>query len=125
VILVDHLAAAAGLAIAMKYGPRASLAFVAGSTLIDLDHYPSAARRYGITSLLEGARYGLTGRIPSWDANDPRYPLHVRRPFHNPTTVASLAFLAWRWPSGRPLVLGMLVHLLLDAIDMLNARLTK
>ncbi len=124
-ILVDHVAAAAALATAMRYRPRAWLAFVASSTLIDLDHYPSAARRYGVNNPLDGARYGLTGRIPGWDANDPRYPLHVSRPLHNPATIAALAVAAWRWRLGRPLALGMLLHLLLDVVDMLNARITR
>ena len=124
-ILVDHVAAATGLATIMNYRPRTWLAFVAGSTLIDLDHYPSAAQRYGVVNPVDGARYGLTGRIPGWDANDPRYPLHVNRPLHNPAIIAALAFAAWQSCRLRPLALGMLLHLFLDVVDTLNARITK
>lgn len=124
-ILVDHLAAAAATTALLRCRRGVGLAFIVGSTLIDLDHYPSAARRYGLINPLDGIRFGLTGRIPGWDPNDPRYPVHVRRPMHHPAFVVTLGITAWLWCRTRPLALGMLMHLFLDLVDMLNTRITR
>ena len=120
--VIDHVASAAALATLAGLKPRRWLAFVTASTLIDLDHYPGALRHYALRNPLDGARYALTGRVPGWRPNDPRYPPDVERPLHRPEAAAGLLALALWWPRARPVAVGMLWHLLLDLVHGLCDR---
>jgi hypothetical protein len=37
------------------------LEFVAGSVLIDLDHYPGAMKKYGVRNPMDGVVFAVTG----------------------------------------------------------------
>ncbi len=117
--LTDHIATAAGLATLAGLDRRRWLVFVASSTLIDLDHYAGAARKYDVRNPLDGAVYALTGRLPGWSDTDPRYPLDVPRPAHSVVVSVALLPLAVLAPRSRPLALGTLWHLALDILDLL------
>jgi hypothetical protein len=119
---IDHLSSAALLATLAGLEPRRWLLFVATSTLVDLDHYPGAARRYGLRNPLDGARYALAGRVPGWQPNDRRYPLRVGRPLHGPQTVVGGLVLALLLRPARLIVVAVLWHLLLDLIHKLTFR---
>lgn len=118
--LVDHAGSAAALATLTRLRPRAWLEFVAASVLIDLDHFPGAARKYGVTNPLDGARFAITGRMPGWAANDARYPVDVRRPLHRIDVALGLALLALLSRRFRPLAMGLLWHLFLDVYAALR-----
>ncbi len=120
--LIDHVASAAALATLVGWKRPQWLGFVAASTLIDLDHFPGAGRRYGLRSPLQGAQYALSGRVPGWAPNDPRYPLRVRRPLHKTQVALALVGLALVSRRARPLALGVIWHLLLDLTQMLTWR---
>ncbi|MBM4436267.1 MAG: hypothetical protein FJ029_03310 [Actinobacteria bacterium] len=118
--LVDHATSAAALATFAGLRPGRWLAFVAASVLIDLDHYPSGVRLYGLGNPLDGMRFALTGRIPGWRPNDPRYPLHARRALHRVDVAIGLLALALLSRRARPAALGVLWHLVLDLVALLN-----
>ncbi len=117
--LTDHIATAAGLATLVGLDRRRWLVFVASSTLIDLDHYVGAARKYDVRKPLDGAVYALTGRLPGWRDSDPRYPLDVPRPAHSVPVTVVLILLTVLVPRIRPLALGALWHLALDVLELL------
>jgi hypothetical protein len=110
--------AAAALALAPLLRWR-SLGLLAGSVLIDVDHYAWYAVHRGDFSLRRAYRYFLKAR------GGERRLEGDARPLHGPINVAWMALLAWHWPAFRSIFLGILLHSLLDAYSerRLNALL--
>jgi hypothetical protein len=104
--------AAFGAAAALLLAPclrQRSLGLLAGSVLIDVDHYAwyvfhrrdvSLRRAYRFFRMVRTGEEKLKG-----DA----------RPLHGPVNIAWMALLAWRWPAVRSIFLGVVLHALLDA----------
>jgi hypothetical protein len=104
--------AAYGAAAALALAPllrRRSLGLLAGSVLIDVDHYAWYAVHRRDFSLRRAYRYFLRVR------GGERRLEGDARPLHGPINVAWMALLAWRWPAFRSVFLGILLHSLLDA----------
>ena len=68
----DHAAAGFIAASLLPFTRQESVAFVAGSVFIDLDHYPGAIR-----NPIDRCVFALTGNLPGLTADDPQRPIEV------------------------------------------------
>lgn len=104
--------AAYGAAAALLLAPwlrRRSLGLLAGSVLIDVDHYAWFVLHRHDVRLRSAYRYFLMVRRGEQKLRGDA------RPLHGPINVAWMALLAWRWPAVRPIFLGVVLHSVLDA----------
>jgi hypothetical protein len=115
----DHIAlSTAGAALLSPLLGRRVLGPWAGSIVVDVDHYVWFALRHGRWSPRAAVRFFNEAEPP----HDP-----ATRVLHQPSTLLALALLAARWRGARAVVLGMALHVALDACHerlMDNARAT-
>ena len=91
------------------------LLFAAASILIDADHYPVYVKRRNDTSLRGMFRY--YEELYEVEKSIPYFGLCL---FHTVDVLLLVGILAWFFPLFRPVIAGMLFHLLLDTIDLLR-----
>lgn len=120
----DHAAASFIAAALLRLTRQEFLEFVAGSVLIDLDHYPGAIKKYGVRNPMDGVVFAVTDDLPGLAANDPRRPIEVDRPLHRIETAIGLGLLALLIRRARPAALGLLLHLALDVLEIMTDRRT-
>jgi hypothetical protein len=89
------------------------LLFTAAGILIDVDHYPVYAMRRSDRSLRGMFRF--YEELQEVERNIPYFGLCL---FHTADVLLLVGVFAWFFPLFRPVVAGMLFHLLLDIIDL-------
>jgi hypothetical protein len=103
----DHIAlSGTGAALLHRRLDGGALGFCAGGVLVDVDHYLWFGLRERRWSPLEAMRF----------FNEAHPPQHAAtRALHHPIVPLALLLAGLRRPALRPLALGVLVHLALDA----------
>ena len=120
----DHATAGFIAASLFPFTRQESVEFVAGSVLIDLDHYPGTIKKYGIRNPIDGCVFALTGNPPGLTADDPQRPIEVDCPLHRIETAIGLGLLALLIRRARPAALVALLHLVLNVLGIVTERRT-
>ena len=115
--LVRHLAytgAASAVLLPFRSGTEVLL-FAAAGILIDADHYLVYVMRRRDASIRGMFRY--FEELQAIEKTVPYFGLCL---FHTADVLLLVGILAWFFPLFRPVIAGMLFHLLLDTIDLLR-----